>query len=164
MRHVGVEQGADPRPMRRDQPVVRRPQLAGDLPQPRRRAPREPCRRRGRIVAEGAREAGPHLPGRGTPQRRQVLVDRRLDTVRRGQEELGPRRPVADQQGPGGRQAQPVRFLPGPAQPAQMRLGRAEAAEQEQPSDGLGERRHGEPGAGQLRDVEINRQGHVRIV
>ncbi|MFC7102199.1 hypothetical protein ACFQQB_18130 [Nonomuraea rubra] len=163
---VGVEHGPDPRPVRRDEPVVRRAQLSGDRAQPRRRLLGERGDRRGRVLAEHAPQAEPHLGRRCPPQRGQVVVDGRARAARSGDEELRPVRAVAHDQRPRVREVErtPGELVRRPAQPAQVDRVAVAITELLQGGHGLRQRRDREPGRRQLGHAEIDRQSHVPIM
>nr|BFE81619.1 hypothetical protein GCM10020093_042200 [Planobispora longispora] len=97
---VRVEYGPDPRPVRRDEPVVRRAQFRGDRPQARRRLRGERGGGVGELLAEHPPEAGPHVRRGRSLHRGQVVLDRRRSAERSGDEELRPTPPVVHEQRP----------------------------------------------------------------
>jgi hypothetical protein len=163
---VGVEDGSDTCPVRRDQPVVCLTEFGGDRAQAGGGVGGEFDRADGKVVAEHSRQAGAGLACGGPLHCREVVIDRRLGADGRGEEELGPARPVVDDQGPcaGQLERSSRQVVGGPMHPASVALPRSAVGELLEPGDGLRQRRDREPGLGQLGHAEIEGHRHHRIM
>ena len=162
VRDVRVEHRADPGPVRRHEPVVRRAQFARERGQAGRRIGGQHGRGFRRVVAEHPAETHADLRRRGPAQGGQIVFERRARTARGGNEEFRPAGAVVHQQrpGPGEVERRAGEFVPRPAQPRPGCRLPVAAGELLQAGHGFRQRRNREARRGQFRDAEFDHQRH----